>query len=542
MPSDPSHSVSGPKKAWLALRFWKPRNGDAAARRRIVTAKGLDVDSLEEMVNRRMRLVLRHTWLVVTFATLLIIGLVAVTIYLTATPTILKIAVGPRSSEDVMLVEKLADKLRRERAPFRLEPLIMDGPVTIKEMSRKPQYDLAVVSSSPDMSPDWPVVAILHQNVMVLMVPAPGLRTARTAKTANTAKTATTTKTTKTATTTKTAKTAKAVKIEKISDLAGHRVGIVARSEATPELLRIVLEHYKVPPEKVQTVIVEPDNLKTAIQEGQIDVVLAAGPVTGHVIAQAVAAASTDKKGPTIIPIDQAEAIAKRIPAYDSDDIVAGAFGGSPPSPPDSVTTLSFPQYLVARKTLSDTKIAAFSKLLYTSRQALAHELPGVAKIESPSTDKDSTVLVHPGTEAYLGDNQKSFFDKYGDDIFYGMLIIPFFGSAIAAVAGYFRADSSTRRIRLLHRLLQLMKRGRSADSVEALDQLQSETDSILASTIQQAERNQIDEMGLMLFTMVIEQAHNAIAERRAVVLSHPAGQPHQSNDPPLADAAEAAE
>src|SRR5215475_15983850 len=188
MPSDPSQPMSGPKKAWLALRFWKPRNGDAAARRR--TPKGLDIDSLEEMVNRRMRLVLRHTWLVVTFATLLIVGLVAVTIYLTATPTILKIAVGPRSSEDVMLVEKLADKLRRERASFRLEPLIMDGPVTIKDVSRKPQYDLAVVSSSPDMSPDWPVVAILHQNVMVLMVPAPGLRTAKAAKTANTAKTA----------------------------------------------------------------------------------------------------------------------------------------------------------------------------------------------------------------------------------------------------------------------------------------------------------------------------------------------------------------
>jgi TRAP-type uncharacterized transport system substrate-binding protein len=70
-----------------------------------------------------------------------------------------------------------------------------------------------------------------------------------------------------------------------------------------------------------------------------------------------------NKKGPTFIEVDQADAIAKRVPAYASAEIDAGIFGGSPKIPAEKVTSLSFPQYLVARKTLSEATIESFSKL-----------------------------------------------------------------------------------------------------------------------------------------------------------------------------------
>src|SRR3972149_885686 len=69
-----------------------------------------------------------------------------------------------------------------------------------------------------------------------------------------------------------------------------------------------------------------------------------------------------------------------------------------------------------------------------------AYGLPGAVAIESPSTDKDAPVLVHPGAAAYLGDNQKSFFDRYGDQIFYGLLIFPVIGSGLRPVARRFPA------------------------------------------------------------------------------------------------------
>ena len=45
------------------------------------------------------------------------------------------------------------------------------------------------------------------------------------------------------------------------------------------------------------------------------------------------------------------------------------------------------------------------SKLIYSSRLALAATLPGEIKIKAPSTDKDASVLVHPGALAYLVSN-----------------------------------------------------------------------------------------------------------------------------------------
>jgi TRAP-type uncharacterized transport system substrate-binding protein len=499
-----SHQTELPKKLWLWRWFRRRKDRDeqrsapAFGRSRMISAaKGLDLDTLEDLMNRRLRMILRHTGIVVTFSTLLFIAVTVLAIYLTAAPTVMKIAVGPRGSEDVRFVEKLAEKFKREKADFRLTPIVTDGPVNTTD-AEKPEYDLAVVASNPAMSPDWPAVAILRQNVMLLLAPAPGARGPLKDK------------------------RAKVATIAKVADLAGHRVGIVARSAATPELLQVVLKHYGIPAEKVQTLTLEPEKLKGAIRDRLVDAILVAGPAGGQLIADTIAAASDGKRGPTFIAIDQAEAIAARVPTYEKFEVVAGAFGGTPANPPDAVDSLRFPQYLVAHKTLSEQKIAALSKLIYTSRQAINYQMPGVIKIETPSTDKDAAVLVHPGTDAYLNDNQKSFFDRWGDQIFYGLLIFPIFGSAIAGVMGYLRGESGNRRIRLLHHLLQLIKRARNAETVEALDQIQAEADHILVTMIQQAERNQLDEMGLMLFSTAIEQAHHAIADRRVLLLDHP--------------------
>jgi hypothetical protein len=63
--------------------------------------------------------------------------------------------------------------------------------------------------------------------------------------------------------------------------------------------------------------------------------------------------------------------------------------------------------------------------------------ISSVVRSVTPSTDKDADAVVHPGALTYLNDSQQSFFDKYGDEIFYGLLIFPVFGSALAGMASY---------------------------------------------------------------------------------------------------------
>ena len=75
-------------------------------------------------------------------------------------------------------------------------------------------------------------------------------------------------------------------------------------------------------------------------------------------------------------------------------------FSGNPPAPADNLKTLSFPEYLVARKMSGHDGTATLARMIYSSRQSLAAAMPGEVKIEAPSTDKDAAVIVDPGALA----------------------------------------------------------------------------------------------------------------------------------------------
>ena len=153
--------------------------------------------------------------------------------------------------------------------------------------------------------------------------------------------------------------------------------------------------HYGVPLDKVQVSQIDPANLADAVRKNTVDVIFVAGLVIGQAISDAVKAATQNGVAPTFVEIDQADGIAKRNIAFDSIEIDAGTFGGVPPMLDDKLTTLSFPEYLVARKSFDHSAIADLAKVIYTSRLAIAAQLKGEVKIEAPKTDKDADALVH---------------------------------------------------------------------------------------------------------------------------------------------------
>jgi len=459
----------------------------------------MSIESLEHVMRNRLRVILRHTWLVAVLGTLIVIGAVWAAFYLTTQAEHLRIAAGPT---DAKFVEALSEQIAQGRHNLHLKFVPVAGPQEAAAAIKDGKADLAILPSAADDSMKWPVVAILRQNVMALVVPAPASGK----------------------------KGKKSGKIEKIDQLAGRRVGIVKGNEASPDLLRAVLDHYGVPAAKVRVSEIEPNNIAAAIKDNQVDVLFVAGAATGGAISNAVKAASRNGEAPSFVAIDQADGIAKRNPAFDSIDIDAGTFGGTPPTPDDSLKSLSFAQYLVARKSTSDSIIASLAKTIYSSRQTLAASMPGEIKIEAPSTDKDADVVAHPGALVYLNDSQQSFFDKYGDDIFYGMLIFPVFGSALAGMASYLRRDTRTRRLRLLQRVLDLVRKAHAAQNLEALEQLQVEADNLVIAIVHQGEREEFDETVRMSFAFALDQLRFAIAGRRTAILDH-AGQAGETGD-----------
>jgi NMT1-like family len=543
----------------LVMKFWLSRRGIRTSGRAIAAPPApssgkTGMGSLEHMVRSRVRMFLRHTWLVAILGTAVLVAFVWAAIDYTKEGDRLRIAAGPL---DVRFVQALSDQVVKQHSDLRLQLVrTADAKKAAAAMSDH-QADLAILPSPLDDALNWPVVAIVRQNVMALIVPPAPPSASKPAEAAASAPPATpsakpekATKTAKSAKAGKSAKTLKSAKgkpaksaksddskdsddgddssttaasdsstLTKVAQLSGKRIGIVSGNEATKGLLEFVLNHYGVAITKVTVSEIAPTNLASAIKANQVDALFVVGPATGHAISDTVAAATQNGVAPTFIDIDQAEGIAKRDPAFDSIDIDAGTFGGNPPTPDDSLKSVSFPEYLVARKSFSDSAVAALAKALYTSRQSLALAMPGDVKVEAPSTDKDAYAVLHPGALAYLSDSQQSFFDKYGDDIFYGMLIFPVFGSAIAATASYLMRGTRTRRLRLLQKVLDLVRKAHAAQTVEALDQLQIDADNLVIAIIHQSEHEEFDESARMSFAFALDQLRFAIAARRTAIV-----------------------
>jgi TRAP transporter TAXI family solute receptor len=452
------------------------------------------VDGPEAMgppVHSSVRSVKRKMTLVALAGMLALVGTVSGAYYFAMRPVTLRIAVGPQNSDDARVVQALTQSFARDHGHVRLRPVLTDGALASATSLSDGKVDLAVIRGDLEVPKNARAVATLRKNVAVLWVPAK-------------------------------AKGKKSgPKITKITQLAGKRVGIIGRTQANMNLLKVILQQYGLDPAKVDLVQFSTNEVGEAIKGQKLDALIAAGPVNSKITADAITASSRDG-APTFLAIDSAEAIAQNHPMYESSEIPAGAFGGSPDRPDEAIKTVSFSHHIVARQSVSDSTISTFTRQLFSARQSMVAEFPQAAKIETPDTDKDAVIPVHSGAAAYVDGEERSFLDRYSDYIWFGLIGFSAIGSVGAWFAGYLRKDERNTNSSLRERLLDMIAAARKSESAEDLDALQSEADSILRDTLNCFETGAIEEGTLTAFNIALEQFHNAVADRKTLLATIP--------------------
>jgi TRAP transporter TAXI family solute receptor len=423
---------------------------------------------------------------------LAIIGTLAAGYYFAMRPVILRIAVGPANSDDLKVVQALSQAFAQAHSQIRLRPIQTEGAATSAQTIADGKAELAIVRGDLSVPKNVQAVATLRKNVAVLWVP-PAIKGKKAG-----------------------------AKITKITQLAGRRIGVVGRTPANVDLLKVILQQYGVDPSKVQVIQLPINEAAEAIHSQKADAYLAAGPVNSKITAEAIAASTRDGRAPTFLAIDSAEAIAQNHPMYEASEIPAGAFGGSPDRPEEEVKTISFSHHIVARKDLSDITVAAFTRQLFAIRQTVMHEFPLAAKIETPDTDKDAFIPVHPGAAAFVDGEEKTFLDRYGDIIWWSLMALSAMGSIGAWFAGHLKKDERGSNSTLRERLLEMIAAARRGDSTEELDRLQTEADDILRDTLHRFEHGAIGEGALTSLNIAIEQLHRAVADRKALLMNIP--------------------
>src|SRR3981081_787088 len=175
-------------------------------------------------VQSRRRRKRKSSSLLIRAAGILLFGVAAGTLYYALRPVTLRIAVGPPGSDDQKLVQALAEAFARDRSHVRLSPITTDGAVQSLALLGAAKADLAVARGDLDMPAEAETVAIVRKNFVVLWSPS-GLPAKGSRK-------------------------QPAPKIKEIGDLAGHRVGVIGRTQANVTLLRVILTESGVNPDK----------------------------------------------------------------------------------------------------------------------------------------------------------------------------------------------------------------------------------------------------------------------------------------------------
>jgi TRAP transporter TAXI family solute receptor len=446
-----------------------------------------DLDTRVSLRRRKNRI----SALLVLAAGLLLFASAAGGMYWALRPVTLKIAVGPPGSDDQKLVQALAQTFSRDQSPVRLTPIQTEGAAESIALMKAGKTDLAVARGDLEMPSDAESAAILRKNVVVLWAPA-GLAAKGSKK--------------------------QPAKIKGIDDLAGHRVGVIGRTQANVVLLRVILKESGVDPDKVAVTQFGTGQIAELARDPTIDAFMAVGPLDSKITIDAIAATAKARGEPKFLPIDVSEAIAHKHPLYESEEIPGSTFASLPARPEDKVETVSVNHLIVARKSVPDTAVGGFVRQLFAVRQTLAKEIPGASKIEKPDTDKDAALPTHAGAAAYIDGTERTFLERYSDYFWFAILLLSGLGSAGAWLRHYLKRDE--REQTSLHReqLLAMISRARDAGTLEELAAMQHEVDATLRETLQSYDDGAIEEGDLSAFGLVLEQFHRAVIDRRMAI------------------------
>ena len=409
-------------------------------------------------------------------AGLLVTTIGAGILFVTLRPVTLQIAVAP-ASDDARVVEAIARVLTRERSSVRLSLTAVEHGQTEAILNARGS-DLATVRSDA-VSGDLFAVAILRKSALfVWTTPTSGQKASR----ANDWK-----------------------------NISGSRIALVNGNSADLALLNAVLFSEGVAPNKVE--IVPIGSMDVAASDRSINVFAAVGAIKGKSVAEGFKSFSRLRESPNFLGLETAEAIVLRQPRMETAEIPKAAFGSGPALPTEAVSVVAVSHLIVGGKAISEQASAAFARELFAHRQAIMREVPDMASIEKPNTEKDAAIPAHPGVAAYIDGTERTFLERYGDYFWGVILVMSALGSFGAGLRAFFHPDDQENVSALRDRVLDLAAKVPDATD-EELGPIDKEIEHIVRETLDKYEEGAVDEGALTALSIAIEQFRSAAAKR----------------------------
>ncbi|WP_346283146.1 TAXI family TRAP transporter solute-binding subunit [Bradyrhizobium sp. BRP22] len=295
-------------------------------------------------------------------------------------------------------------------------------------------------------------------------------------------------------------------------------VGVVG-GETNQKIVSVLTKEYALDRANVVFRNLAPADTRRAVDSKEVRAVLFVMPMTEKYLSLVRGLFSQNAKtSPVLIPIDAAGAIAEKERAYESFDIPKGTLRGSPPIPPDDVTTLKVSFYLVARKSLDTELVANFTQAFTSARRDLSSELPILAQVKAPDTDPGAYLPVHPGAAEFYNGTQQSFLDKWSNAIFLTPMALGALASILAAAWKFLRSGELKTKEAALDSLYVLGQRIRKAETESELLEIEDQIDEVLRAQRARAGTNDESALDTATLNVAAHRLENLIHDRKAAL------------------------
>jgi TRAP-type uncharacterized transport system substrate-binding protein len=236
------------------------------------------------------------------------------------------------------------------------------------------------------------------------------------------------------------------------------------------------------------------------------------------------------KGGFTLNAIEQAKALARKLPGITAETIEAGILSSSPQVPDDDLDTIGLEWLLVAQSRMSSTTAAELARIVYENKAELVLDNGFASKIEPAETDKNAFIMAHPGAAEYINDDIKSFMDRYSDMMYLGAGALSIIGSIFAAIYAKITRVCPEKASGLATAILLVGEKIEHAHTMDQLEEVQDELEKILRGVVVGLRDGTISSDGLETFKLGYEFVRGELEIRREYLKRHGDETPRDDN------------
>ena len=420
--------------------------------------------------------------ILLTAALLIVVAAVVTGLYFWSPHAQLRVTIGPPGSPAYRFISAFAAVTEAAHPRIRIQLVPVANLAESAKAIEDHATDLGIVRSDGEIPSNGETIAILRRDVVAFIVPANS-------------------------------------PVDKVPGLVGKTVAIPvgALQSHNEKTLDTILSYYDIAATSVKRVFLPLADIGAAVRERHVAAVLAVGPMApGEVVDVVSAIKLATRAVPTLLAIDEADAINQRFPGLESIDVPSAAFRGRPPVPDDTVTTLAVTYRFVAPDTMLDAVAGAIARSLLTTKAQLIAKTPLASQIEAPDPDESNPALpVHPGVVNYLNNGEQSFFDEFQQYFYLGGMALSLAGSAITVIFGRLARRRSKSDLQQIDRLIAIADKALAAQSVPELKPLDDELNVIVAWFVKGQAAGTTDSAA---FSVAIEHANRTIQRQRALL------------------------